>query len=344
MEMSTLELAHLFHLAPIGINCRMGDPFQPTQWEGTMRRLLELNACGHAGPVILVTKSMIYDEQITWLSRFTSNLNLFVFFSITGLWERYKLEENLDNFKNFASKIVKVKPIMFMRPIIPGVNTKNGILEPIIETASQYSAKKIIFFRSYKPREGNEMFTTPYLDKLQNLCDKYGAINGGDSKWLAETFNIPSLKRLEPMGDDEANSFIEAMRYTDVFRATNGEITTIAENTRYLTQGDANFFKMFTRLNVENDAIFRKVAYMTRPLLGFVQANVESSWLGWGENKHCDIGCTYCIANNSYDTMIQEYGYNFDLIVDRKIRYDLIRNALIKEKKPYQETIECNQN
>jgi hypothetical protein len=319
--MNNEYLSNLFKLAPICINAELGDPFQPTQWEGTRRRLLELVVTGHIGPVGLITKSIVSDEQIAWLNYYTRKLNLTVFFSVTGLTERYSLETTLNGIKNFFEKSTSAKNTIFIRPIIPGKNDDIEKLRPIIETASHSTTGGTVIFRSYKDIETDDFKTTvldkDFIEKFHKLCDSYNVSIIGRTKEYPMFLGWPSLFQWKQLTEDDANEFLKLIGYDDILVIRDGLIRQKAEYD--FSKGDLHFVEMFTKF--ESDPTIkrnmRKEA-LSRHVFGY-HLDATSSWLEWGENKPCMIGCPYCIADaNPEQKKYKLFGTNFDTIIDQQ--------------------------
>jgi len=314
------SLKTMFKLAPISINCQLGDPFQKTQWEGTQKRLLELSASRHQGPVALITKSIVTDEQIWWLNTYTRDLNLIVYFSITGLDERYPLATTLEGFKRF-SRDCHARAIVFIRPIIPGRNDKISVLRPIIETASDWSARGAVIFRGYKDIENdfqNVTLDEKFVEAFMWLCKANRVTVVGKSRDIPSMLAIHSLTQLPAMSEDMANSFFKLIGFDDSFKAEGSTIKVIRKDVSGITRGDIHFMEMFTKLPVEKpkDPYRHNFALLSKPLFGKTNIDATSSWLGWGENKPCMIGCPYCIATNEEQKTYKHFGANLDTIID----------------------------
>jgi len=314
-------LHNLFKLAPVCINAELGDPFQPTQWEGTRRRLLELVYTHHIGPVALITKSIVSDEQIEWLNTYTKELHLIVFFSVTGLEERYPLGQTLKGLENFSIKSISAKPSVFVRPIIPGKNDNIELLRPIVEAAAYHSEEGTIVFREYKDIETENFQSTvinpKFVESFKELCAEYDATIIGRTRDLPMYLGWPSLFAWPALSDEDANKFLSMVGFDDVLEAKNRSIEGKG-NYNGFSKGDLHFVEMFTKLGVNPLIPRNKIKErMSRPVFGhFLDAT--SSWLEWGENKPCTIGCKYCIADaNPEQKKYKLFGTNPDTIVLR---------------------------
>jgi len=313
-------LKNLFKLAPVCVNAELGDPFQPTQWEGTRRRLAESVITQHKGPIAMITKSIVTDEQIDWLNKYTKTLNLIVYFSVTGMVERYPLEQTIAGLKNFSTKSTSAKPTVFIRPIIPGKNDDIEVLRPIVEAASLYSEESTIIFREYKDIETDNFdcvkLNPNFIADFKDLCASYGVNIIGRSRDLPKFLGMPSLFDWEKLSDEDSNDFLAMIGYSDILVAKDGMLL---QNGKYddFSKGDLHFVEMFTKLesdpNIKRN--MRKEA-MSRHVFGY-HLDATSSWLEWGENKPCMIGCPYCIADaNPEQKKYKLFGTNFDTIMD----------------------------
>jgi hypothetical protein len=70
---------------PVGVNCQSGDPFQQNQEPNTLAKLRALEASGHQGPVALLTKWAVSGRTLRTIMDL--NLDIFIFYSVTGLRE-----------------------------------------------------------------------------------------------------------------------------------------------------------------------------------------------------------------------------------------------------------------
>lgn len=319
MMMNARYLQNLFRLAPVCVNAELGDPFQPTQWEGTRRRLAEMVITHHAGPVGLITKSIVTDEQIDWLNQYTKGLNLILFFSVTGMTERYPLEKTIEGIKNFSLKSNSARPTIFIRPIIPGKNDDIEILRPIVEAASLYSEEGTIIFREYKDIESADFkcatLNENFVKDFRELCDSYGAKIIGRTRELPGYLGMPSLFDWPKLSDEDSNEFLRMISYDDILVARDNWIYQNGEYNDF-SKGDLHFVEMFTHLPTDPQIKrnMRKEA-LSRHVFGY-HLDATSSWLEWGENKPCTIGCPYCIAGaNPEQAKYKLFGTNFDTIM-----------------------------
>ena len=317
--MNSVDLQQRFKIAPISINCQLGDGFQPTQWSGTKRRLKDLQRTEHKGPVAIITKSIITESQIEWLRDNVTNLNLLIYFSITGLTEKYGTHTILGNFIDVSTKCPNVKTVVFIRPIIPGQNDNIEILKPIIETAAKYAYNGAIIYRGYKDIENNNKnvkLNDTFIEDFENYCLKCGARVYPKTRMLACDAGIPHIMNEEKLSESGILDFLSITGYYTVFARREGKLVPINDKRR-VTRGDIHFVEMFTGWSVDmGDAKYRdQRSILSIELFGKKNIDATSSWLGWGENKPCTIGCPYCIAfaeKKDYDY----FGCNFDEIMD----------------------------
>lgn len=309
----------MFDRAPVSINCQQGDPFQKTQWENTKEKILEMNICKHKGPVAVITKSIITDEQIEWMNRYITDINFFIYFSITGLQEKYTLDVILERFKYVSEHCAqnkRIRPITFIRPIIPGKNDKVQMLKPIIETAACYSAGKAIIFRGYKDVENGETpvpLNPNFVEDFRKACSESGAVILNKSRELVAFSGVDTVMADDPLSEEETNEFLRFVGYDWMEVNSDGDI--IRTNDRRLTKGDIHFIQMFTKRKViVPDINYESLrSLLSIDLFGKKNIDATSSWLGWGENRPCAIGCPYCIAHvKDYE----KFGTNFNTILE----------------------------
>lgn len=316
--MNNETLRNLFKKAPVSINCQLGDPFQKTQWEGTKQRIVSLDTNKHIGAVCTITKSIISDEQIEWMRDNIKNINFIIFFSITGLKEKYPLDKILDNFKKVSLGCPNVKTVVFIRPIIPSQNDNIDILRPIVETAAKYAYNHYVIFRGYKDIENNcenVVLDQKFISDFHNLCDELGATILHKTRDLSNDFGNDSLHNLT-MSDSEAKDFLETIGYGEYFKVDDGKIYRINSSTQGITRGDVHFVEMFTGLQVtfDKENYNHDRSILSIDLFGHNNIDATSSWLGWGENRPCIIGCPYCIAYAEHKDY-KYFGTDYDNII-----------------------------
>jgi len=318
--MELKDIKERFLLAPISINCQLGDPFQSNQWAGTQKRILDLQESNHKGPVALITKSIITQSQLDWLRDKVVNLNLFVYFSVTGLTEKYGTQTILGNFKDVATECKNIKPIIFIRPIIPGKNDDINILEPIIETAAKYAYKHALIYRGYKDIEDsckNVKLNEKFIAEFEKCTQNMGAVIFPKTRLLAMSSGIPHLMNLPKVSKEDANDFLSLVGYDDRFSIIGDSIHMYGNHISEITKGDIHFIEMFTGWNVSVDSSAKyrdQRSILSISLFGQNTIDSTSSWLGWGENKPCVIGCPYCIAFAEQKDY-KEFGCNFDKLL-----------------------------
>lgn len=273
---------------PISINAQLGDPFQQSQWESNTKKKLEyLELKKYKGPVALITKFCLTKEQIDYIAN--SNLDIFVFLSITGLNENKKASfEDISN--NYLELCKTNKNIaIFIRPIIPNYNDNIDVILPIIKLASQGQKKVII--RGYKDIYNinqNAYLSEDLFQKLSELCHKYNVAIYEKTMYLVSEIrkdHFINTIHVEP----EVIYFLQKIGYNIEYK--NKKLI-LADNYKY-SPGDINFIHMITGIRVEN-SVEGKVAKLTIHPKG-LNLDCSSSWFGWARRVDCEINCWYCI-------------------------------------------------
>lgn len=280
------EEFEVLNTIPISVNAQLGDPFQPTQWSNTRWKLERLEEVSYEGPVALITKSVLTKDQIEFIER--SNLDLFIFMSITGLNENKNVSftEVKDNYLKVCS--TRKPTIIFIRPIIPGYNDNVSTIKPIIEMAAEGS--KTIIVRGYKDifkLDGSTFLDQSFLNILNEICDKYGV-----NKYRKTALYVASVRKKHFLNGANMQIGVEILQKMGYPVEIENETVILP---RYnCTQGDLNFIRMLTGKIVDKN-LNCKDAVMTIRKNGQM-LDCSSSWFGWARRVPCSINCWYCIS------------------------------------------------
>ena len=283
-----LALHKMLVSIPVSINAQLGDPFQKTQWNDTKEKLTTLSSKKHTGSVALLTKSILTDEQIAFVN--TSDLDLFIFTSVTGLHENKKA--NFDTIsKNYLNLCTTNKNIcVFIRPIIPEHNDTLHALAPIIELAAR--GQKHIIFRGYKDivkLAGNATMDEKLVTQLKNYCLKCTVTVHDKTLFYAASLRKNHFAHMTvPLGLPV--KFLQRMGYPIDSKGCKLEL-----NPSYSwSQGDLNFIKIITGRTINLDLPDKNAILTVRP--NGKMLDCSSSWFNWVRRTPCAIKCWYCIS------------------------------------------------
>lgn len=135
--------AALLRALPVAVN-NLADP--AILRDSTARKLDQLVADGHTGPVALITKGNLgipfWRERLPyWAER----LNLFVFASISGLPSTVEPAPTEGRFATLrAARDAGAKAVCYLRPITAGLNDTPEVLAPLIQRAVDSGAHAVV--------------------------------------------------------------------------------------------------------------------------------------------------------------------------------------------------------
>jgi len=128
---------------PVSVNNFYGDPL--IQWQDTCQKLEKLISDKHRGPVSIITKGRIFDEQAKQLKKYSdAGLNLVVLLSISELpqYESVGMEHRYTNIAVLNKYGVKV--IVYLRPMVPPYNTSLKVINKIFRKLNKNGAKYVV--------------------------------------------------------------------------------------------------------------------------------------------------------------------------------------------------------
>lgn len=283
------EGRELLNNIPISINAQLGDPFQQSQWDDTREKLIRLENVGYRGSVALITKSVLTLEQLFFIKQ--SNLDLFVFFSITGLNEN-KGASFATIKENYLKTCATGKSVaVFIRPIIPGYNDNIATIKPIIDMAAE--GNNVVIIRGYKDifqLTADAFIEKDFLATLVRICkDKGVKVYDRTASYVASL----RCNHFLNYGEEKKAIGTDLLQYLGYpVRMENGEV--VLDANYESTQGDLNFIRMVSGQVIKRK-MDKKDAVMTIKRHG-IMLDCSSSWFGWVRRIPCEINCWYCIA------------------------------------------------
>ncbi|MBU3913651.1 MAG: radical SAM protein [Nanoarchaeota archaeon] len=287
------RIIHVLKNIPVSINCQLGDPFQATQWEDTLEKIVSLEKSKHQGPVGIMTKSLLNASQIKVLKK--SPLDIWLFMTITGLDENKSL--NFEKIKKNYLKVCKVLKhvVVYLRPIVPGKNDNLKVIQPIIKLASL--GHQIVVARGFKDvtLEGRPAFNSEefinLLEKecLQNNVKMYRKTICAVSDILNHPCRVHENIKAKNV------AFIQQMGYP--IQLVKGELLPdkkLGGDSYGWTRGDKNFIKIVCY----REPKLPKLKNTSLLSLKFNNTFLDctSSWFGWARQVKCTVNCWYCIA------------------------------------------------
>lgn len=282
---------------PVSVNCQLGDPFQDDQWSDTVDKLNSLSDSKHLGPVALITKSIVTEDQIKFLTR--SNLDLWIFISITGLNENQ--ESSIDMYReNYLELCRRTNKhvVIFIRPIIEGHNDNFDLLKSIVDI-SRDGQKKVILrgFKDVVKDEKTSKIDIELFDSVKEYADSVGVK-------LYE-------KTLYAVSDVTAWHFIHIPHnrvgidlLNDLGYSIENTITQTLLSDGNYSKGDINFIRMLSGHHFKDVTV--KLESILTPNSFSGQIGCSSSWFEWANRIPCKIDCWYCISkwqSNGLDRM-----------------------------------------
>lgn len=273
---------------PISVNAQLGDPFQETQWKNTKEKLLILQQQEYKGPVALITKSVLTEEQIGLINDL--KLDIFIFLSITGLNENRKVTFNQisENYLQLCETNKKVA--IFIRPIIPGYNDSLPVLEPIIQLAAL--GQKVVIIRGYKDIYNLDekcKISSDFLAILKKTCAAYRVQVFDKTMYYVASLRKNHFANKHREVSENAVLLLQKLGYP--IKLSSGNLELSSEYN--FSQGDLNFIRMITGKKI-NMNLQDNNAIMTIKKTNMLDCS--SSWFGWPRRIPCQINCWYCIS------------------------------------------------
>jgi hypothetical protein len=279
---------------PVGVNNQSGDPFQPDQIENTLEKLRSLEDSKHRGPVGLLTKSYIPDDLLYRLKN--SDLDIFLFFSITGLRESKvcSQERILQSYTDACRLLPAGRVTIVIRPIIPSRNDRIEALRPILETAQ--GGQRILVARGYRDTAWQLVENQDFMNTLGQECNKMGLrVFRRTACLVAAVHGTACILHKSKKVNQAGLSLAVELGYGAVPRQENGQdIIDLNSSSEWLTVGDVHFVQILTGIK----AIYTNPEFGNA--LGFLRTrdsipiDCSSSWFSYARTTPCQIQCFYC--------------------------------------------------
>jgi len=289
------EIRAVLSQLPVGVNCQLGDPFQPDQEPNTLEKLTALERAGHQGPVALLTKWDVSDETLDRIARF--RLDIFMFYSITGLRESsvHGQEAVLRSYLASCHRLPRRRVAIYIRPIIPGKNDRLSIITPLLDAAEQ--GQGLIIARGFRDRSWNVLSNESFMAKLAQEAGKRGMrmrertaclvaeVHGAPCKIHGDVLNELGLRTAVALGYDVV-----------VGHGRTGGAPSVRINAGSgpLHVGDVHFVQLLAGVKAECDNCLpgNRLSVVKGPR--GILLDCSSSWFTLANNTPCQVGCFYC--------------------------------------------------
>ncbi|MDR2738713.1 MAG: hypothetical protein LBB68_02645 [Treponema sp.] len=279
---------------PVGVNNQSGDPFQSNQIKNTLEKLRSLEDSKHRGPIGLLTKSCIPGKLLYHLK--SLNLDIFLFFSITGLRESKvcSQEQILQSYIDACRMFPAGRVATVIRPIIPGKNDSIEVLRPILETARE--GQKILVARGYRDTTWRLIENHDFMNSLGHESGEMGLrVFRRTACLVAAMQGTACILHKNKRSNQAGLSLAVELGYGAAPRHENGyDVIALDSGCEHLTVGDVHFVQILTGV---------KVIYKTPEsgnILGFLRTrdnipiDCSSSWFSYARTTSCQIKCFYC--------------------------------------------------
>lgn len=286
------DLHPMLKKIPVAVNNSYGDP--GLQWGDTLSKLEKLEEANHRGPVAIITKSEI-TERIT---EKVASLNLSTVFltSISKLpneIEKVDYEKRLHGIENVVKYGIPL--VTYFRPIIPGFNDMDEVIESIMNNLSQRGAETLV----YSGLMGKERV----IEKLESrVGDKIPPPEGYD-EWQ-EYHKLVSSGTREKIEKEAGKNGLEVFRKTScgVTNALNREHDYnmhFSKPTKYGCRGCVNLEKCTAYASKDKEDQVRRVMN---------ELDLEGNLIYESQEQECTLedvcqeNCTSC-ANSQGDIL-----------------------------------------
>lgn len=276
---------------PVTINTHFGDPFQPTQWQDTIRKLEYLKKQNYKGEIEVSTKWILTNEQIDQL--FAINPDLWIICGITGMNEMAGVtqEDRFDNYLRVCAKFKKT--VLNVRPLIPGRNDSMDVLRPMIEMAAK--GRKLLKHGGFRNPQvaGNKKTTYDSLKaEIHQLCVELGVDDGPRCTCLVSDVT----GRVNSTYSEDAPINLDVLQALGFrFDIEEGQVALKGfGESNEVTKGDVSFARLIIQSSkIKSNWTDPHENMQMRGPKGQMML-CTSSWFHWAREIPCMVNCDYC--------------------------------------------------
>ncbi len=283
---------------PVGVNCVLGDPFQPGQGSNTLAKLKALESARHRGAVALLSKIGAERRALDGIANL--DLDVFLFHTVTGLREspKYTQEEALARYRAACEILPAGRVGIVIRPVIPGQNDDLDRLEPILNAAER--GQRTIVARGFRAADWTIRSNAEFMEALARVAAARGLRLFRRTACLAAEARGVACRLHDDVVDEAGVAVAVALGYARLLAGTpsgeaQGDPPARGETAPSL--GDLHFIRLLSGLAVQCDAPDRgnQLALLKGP--GRVTLDCSSSWFTYANSTPCSVGCSYCECN-----------------------------------------------